>query len=186
MAEMGPVQMIVVEFDGYRFKGEIMPELERLKENDVIRLIDLLVIRKDRSGSLAVLTATDLGMKEMLEFGAKIGGLMGADATGDAYATDVLAGLQRVSTGHLFDESEAAKLAEDIPLGTAVAVALVEHRWAIPLRAAIERADGDILSDEWLSPENLAELGRLAAASEQQGLPPGDGSNGHKNGHNGN
>jgi len=185
MAEMGPVQMIVVEFDGYRFKGEIMPELERLKENDVIRLIDLLVIRKDRSGSLAVLTATDLGMKEMLEFGAKIGGLMGADATGDAYATDVLAGLQRVSTGHLFDESEAAKLAEDIPLGTAVAVALVEHRWAIPLRAAIERADGDILSDEWLSPENLAELGRIAAA-EQQGLGPG-GSNGHKsNGTNGN
>jgi hypothetical protein len=185
MAEMGPVQMIVVEFDGYRFKGEIFPELERLKENDVIRLIDLLVIRKDRSGALAVLTATDLGMKEMLEFGAKIGSLMGADATGDAYAADVLAGLQRVSTGHVFDEAEAAKLAEDIPLGTAVAVALVEHRWAIPLRAAIERADGDILSDEWLSPENLAELGRIAAA-EQQGLPPG-GSNGHKtNGTNGN
>jgi len=181
MAELGPVQMIVVEFDGYRFKGEIFPELERLKESDVIRLIDLLVIRKDRSGALAVLTATDLGMKEMLEFGAKIGSLMGADTTGEAYAADVLAGLQRVSTGHIFDEAEAAKLAEDIPLGTAVAVALIEHRWAIPLRAAIERADGDILSDDWLSPENLAELGRIAAASEQPGLGPG-GTNGHKNG----
>ena len=178
MAEMGPVQMIVVEFDGYRFKGEIFPELERLKENDVIRLIDLLVIRKDRSGSLAVLTATDLGMKEMLEFGAKIGGLMGADATGDAYAQGVLAGLQKVSTGHIFDEKEAQKLAEDIPLGTAVAVALIEHRWAIPLRGAIDRADGDILSDEWLSPEHLMELGRMAGATDQPGL--GGGENGHK------
>ena len=46
MAEMGPVEMIVVEFDGYRFKGEIWPELERLKENDIIRLIDLLVLRR--------------------------------------------------------------------------------------------------------------------------------------------
>ena len=52
MAELGPVEMMVIEFDGYRFKGEILPELERLKENDVIRLIDLLVLRKDRSGAL--------------------------------------------------------------------------------------------------------------------------------------
>ena len=179
MAELGPVEMMVVEFDGYRFKGEIWPELERLKENDVIRLIDLLVLRKDRSGALAVLTATDLGMKEMLEFGAKIGTLMGAGTEGDeAYAQSVLAGLQKVSTGHIFDEAEAAKLAEDIPLGTAVAVALVEHRWAIPLRGAIARADGEILSDEWLLPEHLMELGRIAGSTDQPEL--GGGGDGHK------
>ncbi|HYA09720.1 MAG TPA: hypothetical protein VEG24_09005 [Gaiellaceae bacterium] len=179
MAELGPVEMMVVEFDGYRFKGEIWPELERLKENDVIRLIDLLVLRKDRSGALAVLTATDLGMKEMLEFGAKIGTLMGAGKEGDeGYAQGVLAGLQKVSTGHIFDEAEAQKLAEDIPLGTAVAVALVEHRWAIPLRGAIARADGEILSDEWLSAEHLMELGRIAGSTDQPGLDSG--GNGHK------
>jgi hypothetical protein len=182
MAELGPVEMMVIEFDGYRFKGEIMPELERLKENDVIRLIDLLVLRKDRSGALAVLTATDLGMKEMLEFGAKIGSLMAPGMEGDdAFAQGVLAGLQKVSTGHIFDEAEAAKLAEDIPLGTAVAVALIEHRWAIPLRTAVDRADGEILSQEWLSPEHLLELGRTAGSSEQPGLGGGktNGQNGH-------
>jgi hypothetical protein len=184
MAEMGPVEMYVVEFDGYRFKGEIWPELERLKENDVIRLVDLLVLRKDRSGALAVLTATDLGMKEMLEFGAKIGSLMAPGLEGDeAYASSVMAGIQKVSTGHIFNEAEAAKLAEDIPLGTAVGVALIEHRWAIPLRAAIARADGEILSEEWLSPEHLMELGRIAGAGEQPGL---GGGNGHSNGQNGN
>lgn len=185
MAELGPVEMMVIEFDGYRFKGEIWPELERLKENDVIRLIDLLVLRKDRSGALAVITATDLGMKDMLEFGAKIGSLMAPGMEGDeAFAQGVLAGLQKVSTGHIFDEAEAAKLAADIPLGTAVAVALIEHRWAIPLRAAINRADGEILSDEWLSAEHLMELGRMAGAADQPGR---GGGNGHtSNGQNGN
>jgi hypothetical protein len=179
MPEMGPVEMIVVEFDGYRFKGEIWPELERLKENDIIRLIDLLVIRKDRSGALAVLTATDLDVQEMLEFGAKIGALMGAGAlTDEGVAEGILAGLQKVSTGHIFDEAEAQKLAADIPLGTAVAVALIEHRWAIPLRAAIDRAEGDVLSDEWLAPEHLMELGRQTSAGD---FPGGSGpeTNGH-------
>ena len=184
MAEMGPVEMIVVEFDGYRFKGEIWPELERLKEHDVIRLVDMLLLRKDRSGALAVLTGTDLELKEMLEFGAKIGSLAAPGLEGDeAYARSVLAGLQKVSTGHIFDEAEAQKLAEDIPLGTAVGVALIEHRWAIPLRAAIARADGEILSQEWLSPEYLMELGRMTGSADQPGL---GGGNGHSNGHNGN
>ena len=183
MTEIGPVEMIVVEFDGYRFKGEIWPELERLKENDVIRLIDLLVLRKDRSGAVAVITATDLDVKEMLEFGAKIGSLMAPGMEGDeAFAQSVLTGLQKVSTGHIFDEREAQKLAEDVPLGTAVAVALIEHRWAIPLRRAIDRAEGEILSDEWLSAAHLIELGRMAGSAEQSGL--GGGGNGH--GSNGN
>ena len=80
-----------------------------------------------------MLTATDLDVQEMLEFGAKIGALMGAGAaTDEGFAEGIMAGLQKVSTGHIFDEAEAQKLAADIPLGTAVAVALIEHRWAIP------------------------------------------------------
>ena len=42
----GPVQMLVLEFDRTRFDGEIMPELERLNESGVIRLIDLLFVTK--------------------------------------------------------------------------------------------------------------------------------------------
>ena len=179
MPELGPVEMMVVEFDGYRFKGEIWPELERLKENDIIRLIDLLVIRKDRSGALAVLTATDLDIQDMLEFGAMIGSLVGAGATGAENSPEgLLAGLSKVSTGHVFDEAEAQRLAAEIPLGTAVAVALIEHRWAIPLRRAVKDAEGEILSDEWLSPQHLIELGRAAATSSPDDPPPTNGSNG--------
>ena len=46
----GPVQMLVVAFDGNRFRGEIWPELERLKREGVVRILDLLLVRKDSDG----------------------------------------------------------------------------------------------------------------------------------------
>ena len=60
MREFGPVQILTVAFDGSHFKGEILPELERLKTLGLIRVIDLLLIRKDSTGAAATLTATDL------------------------------------------------------------------------------------------------------------------------------
>ena len=81
--EIGPVQILTVAFERNRFKGEILPELERLKEAGVVRLIDLLVVRKDASGAVATLTATDLGWEEATDFGAMIGGLVGWGIGGD-------------------------------------------------------------------------------------------------------
>jgi len=174
MAEFGPIEIMVVDFDGYHFKGELMPELERLKEADIVRMVDLLVVRKDRSGALAILTATDLGMQEMLDFGAKIGSLIGSGIALDNSAIEgALAGLSMVSTGHVFDEAEARRLASDLPNGFAAAVVILEHRWAIPLHAAIGRAAGKIVSAEWLTAERLSMLGRGADYLE----PPS--GNGH-------
>ena len=42
----GPVQMLVLEFDRTEFEGKIIPELERLKEAGIVRLIDLLFVRR--------------------------------------------------------------------------------------------------------------------------------------------
>ena len=66
----GPVQMLTIGFEGSRFKGEILPELERLKAAGVVRIIDLLVIRKDEAGAIATLTASDLDWEEATEYGA--------------------------------------------------------------------------------------------------------------------
>ena len=64
LAEFGPVQMWSFVFDGNKFKGEILPELERLKKAEVIRLIDLLVVRKDSTGAVATLPpATSTGRR---------------------------------------------------------------------------------------------------------------------------
>ena len=49
---MGPVQLLVVGFDEPDFQGEVMRELGRLRESDVVRLVDLLVVRKDDEGNV--------------------------------------------------------------------------------------------------------------------------------------
>jgi uncharacterized membrane protein len=175
MPGLGPIEIMVVDFDGSHFRGEILPELERLKESDIVRLVDLLVVRKDRSGALAVMTATDLDMQEMLEFGAKVGSLIASGIATDARVEGALAGLDVVSTGHVFDEKEAQRLAAELPPGFAAAVVILEHRWAIPLREAIARADGVILSEEWLTPNRLVELGRSSPLADSAPIQPGNG-----------
>ena len=83
---VGPVQVLVVGFGDDRFTGEILPELKRLKEHDVIRLIDLLFVTKDESGNIAALQQTDLSREEMMEFGAFVGALVGFGAGGEEEA----------------------------------------------------------------------------------------------------
>jgi hypothetical protein len=157
---LGPVEILVVDFDGNHFRGELLPELERLKESDIVRLVDLLVIRKDRSGAVMIATATDLGLEEILAFGAKIGAIAGsAIAEDDDDVQGALAALAMNSTGHVFDEGEAQKLAQQLPNGFATAVVILEHRWALPLHGAIARAGGQIISEEWISDQRLHELG---------------------------
>ena len=159
LPELGPIEIVVIDFDGSHFKGEILPELERLKEHDIVRLVDLLVVRKDRSGAVAVLTATDLGMDEMLAFGAKVGALVGSRLPDeDDMLRNALAGLQMTSTGHVFDEEEAQRLGESIPNDFATAVIILEHRWALGLQGAIGRADGRVISREWVTEQRLLEL----------------------------
>ena len=52
---IGPVQMLVLGFDEPKFKGEVLEELQRLKDDDIIRLIDLAVVRKDDEGYIETL-----------------------------------------------------------------------------------------------------------------------------------
>ena len=73
------------------------------------------------------------------------------------------AGMQAGSDGHLIDEPEMWDVAESIEPGGAAAIALIEHVWAGPLRAAIARAGGVTVSDEWVHPLDLVEVGLLAA-----------------------
>ena len=54
-------------------------------------------------------------------------------------------------------------IADSIPNGTAAAIALIEHRWAIPLKEAIGRAGGFPLSDVWIHPLDLVAVGLMAA-----------------------
>ena len=80
--DFGPLQMLTVAFDGNSFKGEILPELERLKREGIVRVVDMLAVRKDAAGAYAVVTASDLEWLEATQFGAYIGTLVGFGAGG--------------------------------------------------------------------------------------------------------
>ena len=76
--------MLCLAFDGNRFKGEILPELDRLKREQLIRVIDLLVVRKDGEGHVMVMTSSDLDWEEATSFGSYVGALAGYRAAGAA------------------------------------------------------------------------------------------------------
>jgi uncharacterized membrane protein len=156
----GPVQMLVLEFDRPRFEGEILPELERLKETGVIRLIDLLFVTKTDEGELDVVQTSDLTTDEAIEFGALIGALVGLGMENeDDAASALVAGAVAGEDGHILDEGQVWYLADAIPVGSSAAVALIEHRWAIPLRDKIAASGGVALADEWIHPADLVAVG---------------------------
>ena len=57
----GPIQLWVVAFPGNHFRGEILPALDRLKHDEIIRVLDTLIVRKDGLGNVLVAQASDLG-----------------------------------------------------------------------------------------------------------------------------
>jgi len=77
MEEFGPVQILVVGFEGTSFNGEILPELKRLREQDIIRLVDLVVVSKDTDGEITGVEMSDLSDEEAAQFGAIAGALVG-------------------------------------------------------------------------------------------------------------
>jgi uncharacterized membrane protein len=165
---VGPVQMLVVGFTHDSFTGKILPELRRLKELDVVRLIDLLVVAKDEAGEIDVHQITDLDQDEAERFGALIGALVGL-GTGNSEEVEraAVAGAAELEDGHVFDEQTVWYLSDAIPAGTAAAIALIEHRWAIPLRDKIIEAGGHALADEWIHPADLIAVGKVVAEQKR-------------------
>ncbi len=162
----GPVQLLVLGFDKPDFQGQIVAELDRLKEGDLVRVIDGIAIHKDENGEVEVLRRSDLSDEEAAEVGAVVGALIGLGA-GGAEGAEAGAELGAAAAATERSEPEADEdtwdVLDEIPPGTAAAVILLEHRWAIPLRDAIRSANGFALSDGWVHPEDLVAVGILAA-----------------------
>jgi len=162
---IGPVQLLIVGFAGGEFKGEIASVLADLRERDVIRLIDMGFVRKDEDGLITMIEHSDLSQDETIEFGATVGALIGLGAAGEEGAeAGAIAGAEAALDGGMI-EDQVWYIADEIPVGTAAAVALIEHRWAIPLRSAIQDAGGFLVSDAWIHPTDLVAIG-LAASEE--------------------
>ncbi len=168
---IGPVQLLVVGFKQPDFQGEIREELDRLRDNDLVRVIDALAVRKDAEGNAEALHESQLSADEQAAFGALVGGLIGLGAAGqEGFEIGAERGAEAVAErGGVFDEETAWDVLEEIPPDTAGLLVLLEHRWAIPLRDAIARAGGFRLASEFISPLDLIAIG-LVEAEEAEAL----------------
>jgi uncharacterized membrane protein len=170
---IGPVQLIVLGFNHPDFHGEIIAELERLRESDTIRVIDAMAVYKDAAGELEVEHLSNLSAQEAIEYGTKIGALIGLGIEGEeGIEAGAVAGAEEVGAAggvKVFTEDEGWDVLEDIPHDSAAALVLIEHHWAVPLRDALVRAGGFRISDGFISPLDLVEIG-LATAEEAKEL----------------
>ena len=121
--ELGPVDWIVVEFPGSRFNGQIAPALLDLVERDLVRVLDLLVLKKDADGSLEAFELSDLDEGEIGEL--------------RKYESEL---------AMLLSEEDVTSLAAAIEPGSSAAVLVWENSWAAPFASAVRRSGGQLVA----------------------------------------
>jgi len=125
MQQIGPVELIVLGFDGNRFNGAVIPALVDLVDREVVRVIDMAVVIKDAAGAVTLLEAGELDPEI-------------------ARALEVLTG----SVPGLLSEDDLSAIAESLPPASTEAVLLVEHVWATAFAQAVRASGGQLVLSE--------------------------------------
>ena len=168
---IGPVQLLVLGFNQPDFHGEIIAELERLRATDTVRVIDSLAVYKDADGEVEVEHLSNLTEDEAVELGSTIGALVGLGVDGEeGAAVGAVVGAETAAGNgvHAFTEEDGWDVLEDIPNNSAAALILLEHHWAVPLRDAVARAGGFRISDGFVSPLDLIDVGLMSAEEAKE------------------
>jgi hypothetical protein len=122
-AEMGPIDYVVVEFPGNRMTGEGLPLLVDLVDRGVIRILDLMFVRKEEDGSVV--------------------GMEIADFTGDG-ALD-LAVFEGASSG-LLGEDDIEEAGSALEPGNSAGILVYENLWAAPFATALRRGGAQLVA----------------------------------------
>ena len=136
---MGPVEYLVVEFPGNKFNGDVVPALKDLTDSGIIRIIDLLFIRKDADGSVISVELDDLPAEEAAPFD---------DLDGEI--------------DDLLNEEDILLLAEQIKPNSSAGLLVFEHVWATRLRDAVVGSGGRLV-DNGRVPAAIVEAALQAA-----------------------
>lgn len=161
--QSGPIQALAFAFDRVdQFRGQILRELDELRGHGLIRVIDLQFVMKEADGTIRALQEQDMPDGGVSAFGALLNPLLGLQTTVEAQSmgeTGLEAPLSpEQGLGLSLDEIRAA--AADLAPGTAAALVLVEHAWAIGLATAIGEAGGRMVAQGFLTRDALLAVGR--------------------------
>jgi hypothetical protein len=115
----GPVDFVALEFKGNQFKGEILPEIMNLVSNDIVRVIDMIVVKKDADGRV-----THQEMQETDQSVLAVFNPLKAEINGMIQVEDI------------------EMIGEKLENNTTAALLMFENLWAVNFVKAVENANG--------------------------------------------
>lgn len=131
----GPIDYIIVGFEGNNFKGDILKAVADAVDSGVIGLVTLGLVAKDAEGNVTKLNMADLGDAYAVEFAQK-------------YASE----------GADIDQSDIDEVSDLLENNTAAGILVVEQLWAKPLKKAIIDTGGVLVAEGRIHPDAAAEL----------------------------
>lgn len=166
---MGPIQVFVFGFEDFEATGSIAEQLEALSDAGTIRIINARMLYKPSDDELVAVLASDLDDIEREDLRAAAGALIGlgagavlggdeeAAAVGMILGADAALGLGEIG----MTDEDIADLGDDLAVGDALMVLVIENVWAAGLRDALRNAGVVFAQQDYLTPEGLIALGGL-------------------------
>jgi Family of unknown function (DUF6325) len=145
---LGPVDYLVVEFpaDRANFSGEMAAELRSLVDRELVRVLDLVIVRKDPDGSVEVAELADVAESDVGELAA-----LEADLA------------------MLLAEEDVDAIGKVLEPGSIAAVLVYENRWAGPFASSIRRSGGQLVANGRIATQALLAAVEADAQPELQG-----------------
>ena len=179
---LGPLHLVVIGFRGHDddFKGKVpralraAHALRAARRNGDVRVLDMLLIRKDVHGTIQQMQFSELGEQERAFAGSVAGGILGLPIERTAHAKPAAIAKSAATYGVLavaehefgLDEADLQEITRDIPNGNAAAIVLVEHLWARRLKDAIDDAGCRLIAEGMLTSATLRALGADVAMAQ--------------------
>ena len=131
---LGPIDYLVVGFEGNNFNGSILEELSKAVDSGAIRVVDLLFIIKDADGSIAMAEIEDQHeeLKQVVDL------------------------FNIPDDMQLLSEGDVEKLGEAMENNTSAGVLVIEHLWARGLKQALIDAGGVLIDEGRIHPDAVA------------------------------
>jgi hypothetical protein len=143
VSTMGPIDYVVVEFPGSRMTGEAMPLLVDLVDRGIIRILDLVFVKKDLDGLVRGMVVADLDGDERLD----------------------LAVFEGASSG-IISEEDVAEAGDVLEPGSSAGILVYENVWAAPFATALSRAGGQLVASGRIPVQSLLAALEAAEAAE--------------------
>lgn len=131
----GPIDFIVVGFEGNNFNGSILKALDDAVSKEIINVIALAIVTKDKDGSVTKLGAADAGDDTVVEFAE-----------------------QHDADDGLVSQEDIDEVADLLENNTSAGLLVIEHLWAKPLKKALIDANGVLVADGRIHPDAAFEL----------------------------